>query len=69
MATLKVSELINLLQAVQKDMGDRPVYLSSDPEGNGYGSIQKDYSVGEDEAEKVLILYPCEQFADTEDLE
>lgn len=37
--TMKVSELIKALKDVKKLMGDAPVFLSGDSEGNSYGSV------------------------------
>jgi len=37
--TMKISELITLLKAYQKDLGDVPVFHQRDPEGNGFGTI------------------------------
>lgn len=37
--TLKLSELIALLTAYKKELGDVPVFHQTDPEGNGYGTL------------------------------
>lgn len=39
--TMKVSELIELLGKYKKELGDIPVYHQTDPEGNGFGTIDK----------------------------
>lgn len=38
--TMKISELVTLLLAYKKELGDIPVYHQRDPEGNGFGTIQ-----------------------------
>lgn len=37
--TMKISELVTLLLAYKKELGDIPVYHQRDPEGNGFGTI------------------------------
>ena len=37
--TMRISELISLLSAYQKELGDVPVFHQRDPEGNGFGTI------------------------------
>lgn len=39
-----LNDLIKHLQLVQKDLGNVPVILSSDTEGNGYGTLKAPYS-------------------------
>lgn len=40
--TMKVSELIKVLQEYKKELGDIPVFHQTDPEGNGFGTINVD---------------------------
>lgn len=42
---MKISELIKALQEAQKECGDVPVILSSDSEGNDFGTLDKYTSV------------------------
>lgn len=58
--SLKISELINELEQLQKQEGDLEVVLSQDPEGNGFGTINPQYSYGREG--NLLIIYPVEQF-------
>lgn len=37
--SLKISELIAELEMIRRNHGNVPVYLSSDEEGNSYGSL------------------------------
>jgi len=65
--TMKISTLINELQALKKEYGNLPVYLSSDEEGNSFGTLDAELSFGIDENEDIpvrFILYPCEQIYD-----
>lgn len=66
MKTLTVSQLIKNLKQIEKEgYGDRPVYLSSDPEGNSYGSIDAQQSVAYDaDVPTKIVIYPFEQDAD-----
>jgi hypothetical protein len=66
MKTLKISELINMLNMVKRDFGDLPVVLSSDSEGNSLGTIKGTQDVGC--LDDVIILYPNEEGIDMEDL-
>lgn len=66
MKTLKVSELIKLLEMVKRDFGDLPVVLSSDSEGNSLGTIIGKQDVGY--LDDVIILYPHESGFEMEDL-
>jgi hypothetical protein len=51
---VKVSELIQQLESIVKEEGDFYVYLSRDPEGNGYNSLECGATVA-----VVEELYPC----------
>ena len=66
MKTLKLSELIQLLERVKRDFGDLPVVLSSDSEGNSLGTIIGTQDVGC--LDDVIILYPHEEGIEMEDL-
>lgn len=66
MKTLKLSELIQLLEMVKRDFGDLPVVLSSDSEGNSLGTIVGTQDVGC--LDDVIILYPHEEGIEMEDL-
>lgn len=37
--TLKISEVIKVLQDYKNDLGDIPVFHQSDPEGNSFGTL------------------------------
>ena len=66
MKTLKLSELVQLLEMVKRDFGDLPVVLSSDSEGNSLGTIIGTQDVGC--LDDVIILYPHEEGIEMEDL-
>lgn len=66
MKTLKLSELIQLLEMVKRDFGDLPVVLSSDSEGNSLGTIIGSQDVGC--LDDVIILYPNKGGLEMEDL-
>lgn len=66
MKTLKLSELIQLLEMVKRDFGDLPVVLSSDSEGNSLGTIIGKQDVGC--LDDVIILYPHEEGVEMEGL-
>lgn len=52
-----------LIEVLKKQPRDRPVFISSDPEGNGYGSLDR-FCAENMEEDKLLILYPSEQYTD-----
>lgn len=61
METMKISELVALLEAIKMDFGDLHVVLSSDSEGNSFGTIIGSQDLGvpfTDEEPKVLRIYP-----------
>lgn len=66
MKTIKIADLIKMLEMVKKDFGNLPVVLSSDSEGNGFGTIIGTQDVGC--LDDVLILYPHEEGFEMEDL-
>jgi len=53
--TMKISKLIKALQDIKRVEGDLPIVLSSDVEGNSYGSISEDLYGLEG---GVIALYP-----------
>lgn len=61
-----ISQLIDMLNKAKDDFGDVEVVLSSDPEGNSFGTIDTDVtenaSVNMDE--KMLVIYPFVEFTD-----
>lgn len=63
--TMKISELIAFLNAEKKRLGDVPVFHQSDPEGNGYGTINPRcifYSDGTDtKIGKALFIAPFDE--------
>jgi hypothetical protein len=61
MDSMKISELIKSLRELKKKFGDVPVLLSSDEEGNSYGTISED-SFGRDATEKYIIIYPWRDY-------
>ena len=64
--TLKLSELIALLTAFKKEIGDVPVFHQTDPEGNSFGTLaprsfwyDSTTNVG-----KALFIMPFEEHID-----
>lgn len=71
--TMMLDDLISLLLVIKNRLGDMPVFLQQDTEGNGFGTIQKEkcFFVEEDEKTKKakgLIIQPFEEHLDYEDL-
>ncbi len=64
MKTFSVAQLANQLMAeIRKGNGHLPVVLSSDPEGNSFGTIDAEYSIAYNADEPTVItIYPSEQF-------
>ena len=60
--TLKISELIKVLEQFKKELGDMPIILESDPEGNSMGTISKD-SIAWDKTKlgNTLFLFPFDE--------
>ena len=58
MKTAKISEVIKMLKDVKNSFGDVNVYLSVDEEGNCFGTIDKNHSLGWDEEAKFVVIYP-----------
>lgn len=66
--TFTLTQLIHNLQAIKKELKDKgvdecEVLLSTDEEGNSFGTIQK-VSFGFDDEENTLTIYPCEEIYD-----
>jgi len=71
--TIKASELVFWLSLVVKKIGDLPVYLQQDTEGNGYGTlnIKKSFFVDQDDKTKKyshIIIQPFEEHLEFNDL-
>jgi hypothetical protein len=56
--SLTVRELISRLQSYP---GNTPVFVASDEEGNGYGTLDND-SIAESDMFEGLILFPWKTF-------
>ena len=65
METIKVKDLIEVLQGYNQES---EVFLSSDEEGNGYSTIDKDMSFEQMENGRVLLIYPYTEGIDHDDL-
>ena len=71
--TIKASELIFWLSLVVKKVGDLPVFLQEDTEGNGYGTlnIKRSLFVEQDDKTKKcthIIIQPFEEHLEFEEL-
>lgn len=53
---MKIDELIKNLLELRAQEGNKEIVISSDPEGNNYWSLDKNYMFGLNN--KTLILYP-----------
>lgn len=61
--TMRISEVIAELEQAKSEIGDAPVVMSSDTEGNDYSTIQKDsFCIGENE--RMLRIYPYNERID-----
>lgn len=57
--TLRISELIKILQGIKKQVGDIPVIHQRDPEGNGFGTIDiNSISLDKTDIGTVLFIEP-----------
>ena len=58
---MKIKELISILQDIEKEFGNKEVYLSRDSEGNGFGTLDAkgSFSIGKEDNQ--LILFPWEE--------
>lgn len=65
MKTIKVKDLIEVLQGYNQES---EVFLSSDEEGNGYSTIDKDMSFEQMENGRVLLIYPYAEGIEYDDL-
>ena len=63
---LTISELIKCLVAFKKRHGDRFVFLSSDSEGNHFGTVTID-SFGKAN-EKSMCIFPCRENIEYEEM-
>ena len=62
MYTITVKKLIVLLQSCHSNS---KVYIASDEEGNGFGTLNKDsveQTVGENKNNQEVYIYPVKQF-------
>lgn len=66
MKTLKISQLIKILEEYKKCFGDLPVIHSSDCEGNSYNTITTSSIayMDTDKVGKVFVLFPNEEYID-----
>lgn len=65
--TAKVDDVIKILKDVKDAFGNIDVFISTDSEGNSYGTIDKEHSLGWDEKHKFVIFYPYEENIDYEE--
>lgn len=71
-----INDTIKLLNQIKKELtakgvktpGNYKVYLSSDEEGNSYGTFCTDYGFSIESDRKSIILYPCEDHLDYEEV-
>lgn len=60
--TLRISELIKVLQAFKKEVGDVPVIHQRDPEGNGFGTIDEcSICIGKTDIGTLLFIEPYQE--------
>lgn len=67
MNTLKISELIKVLQIAKKHLGDKPVVMSADCEGNSYSTITGNacsFCV----SHGLFIIYPFNEACDLDEI-
>lgn len=68
MKSMKISDLITHLKQAKKELGDLPVILSSDEEGNSFSTVQP-ASVSymdTDKVGRVLTLFPYEEYIENQ---
>ena len=65
--TMKISELIAALEELKSEAGDLPIVMSSDEEGNSFGTFSADGSFGYESG--VATLWPYEGCADLDGIE
>lgn len=75
MKTNTISDLIRMLEDLKDDFGDLPVFVSSDSEGNSFGTLHGYSSIGSirkgvnGDGEIVAIgIYPWEEGLDYTDM-
>lgn len=66
MTSIKITQMIKILKKIKETEGDLDIYLSSDPEGNSYGTVDKS-SFGKI-GDKGLAIYPFEENLDYNDI-
>lgn len=60
--TLRISELIKVLQGIKKEVGDVPVIHQRDPEGNGFGTINaRSVCPGETDIGMAVFIEPYDE--------
>lgn len=55
--TIKISQLINHLKKVQKEVGNLNIILSKDSEGNAYGTLEED-GICFGIVNNMIVIYP-----------
>jgi len=58
---MKISKLRSILLQIKKEQGDLEIYMSSDSEGNSYGTLGKEARDSIHWDEKRVILYPFQE--------
>jgi hypothetical protein len=65
---LQVKDMVNILKKFPQDA---TIYLSSDPEGNSYGSVEhenKFSSLQFDKEKNILVIFPWQEHMDYDEL-
>jgi len=65
--TMKISELIAALEELKSEIGDLPVLMSRDEEGNSFGTLSRDGSFGHENG--IATLWPYQVRVEFEDIE
>ena len=65
--TIRISELITALEELMSKAGDLPIVMSRDSEGNSFGTLNAEKSVGHENG--IATLWPWEEYVDFEDIE
>lgn len=65
---MNINKLIACLRELQGDNGNVTVAISSDPEGNSFGTLTAEMSFDYDSETGVLVIYPVEQTVDLAEL-
>lgn len=67
--TMKISELVNHLNAIKNQLGDIDVIHQEDPEGNSFGTIQKEsIYVCSDGGKDRVFIFPYHEHLEIEEL-